>query len=208
MKGLSSTKAEIAAAVLSSLGMMRFRSQFGGFSVWHEQNMFGVIADDELYLRANGELRRCFARHGMAPFVYTKRGIPVKLGYYRVEEEIWQDHRLFRALARASIRQSAQEKALCAREAVRLHTLPNITVSMERWLYRIGITSVEQLKQAGAEKTFLLLKKIKQDLPNRVLFDLAGAINGYHQAVLPRHIRHALGEWLRDYLRAQGKGCP
>ncbi len=206
MKGLSSTKAEVATAVLESLGAIKFRSQFGGFGLWHGKNMFGVIADGELYLRANGELGQRFTRRGMSPFIYTKRGIPVRMGYYRVEEAIWNDCMLFRKLARASIRQSVQEKSLQARESVRLHMLPNISVSIARALYRIGITSAEQLAQLGAEEAFLRLKNDRAEISDQVLYDLAGAINGCHRAVLPESIRKALGRWLLEQL--QKKGMP
>lgn len=201
MKGLSSVKAEIASAVLESLGVIKFRSQFGGFGIWHGTNMFGVIADGELYLRANGELRQKFARRGMSPLIYTKRGIPVRLGYYRIEDEIWNDYALFRKLARASMRQSVLEKTTQAREDLRLHALPNISVSMARWLHRIGITSAEQLIQTGAEQAFLLLKNYRKELPDQVLYDLAGAISGCHRAVLPESVRTALGLWLREQMK-------
>lgn len=91
MKGLLTERAAVACDVFSSLGAVTLRSQFGGFGVWLDKTMFGVVSDGELYLRAHDELKSRFLTYGMKAFIYTKRGIPVRLSYYRVEHSMWDD---------------------------------------------------------------------------------------------------------------------
>lgn len=198
MKGLSTERSEIADDVLASLGEILIRSQFGGFGLWWAKTMFAVLSDGELYLRAQDELKSRFIKNGMMEFVYTKRGLPVKLSYYRVEVDIWQDKVLFRRLVLASLRQSVCQKSRQSVQKTRLRTLPNIGCTMERGLYRVGVTCVEQLFLLGAVEAFIRLKMRNKNLHNRALFDLAGAVTGCHQAVLPVPLRTELTIWLQN----------
>lgn len=198
MKGLFSNKADIAHEVFSSLGAVKLRSQFGGFGVWLDKTMFGVVSDGELYLRAHDELKSRFVTYGMKAFIYTKRGIPVRLSYYRVECNMWDDPSLLRHLAYASLQQSIELKSLKAAESDGLRTLPNINNMMERLLGKIGITSADQLISMGETEAFIRLKKLNANLHNRLLFDLAGAVRKCHESALSYQVRMTLDEWLKN----------
>ena len=68
---------------------------------------------------------------------------------------------------------------------------------MERRLYRIGIYSLEDLARVGATQAFSQLKEANHQVDDRVLFDLAAAVQGCHSAVLPRPLNEALRQWLQ-----------
>lgn len=130
--------------------------------------------------------------------IYTKRGHPVQLEYYRIEEHIWQDKALFYRLAIDSLNQTISLQARKACEPTRLYSLPNISINIERKLYRLGIKNIECLQEMGAIKAFILLKNDNHNLKDGVLFDLEGAIRGCHKAVLPSEIKQELICWLKN----------
>lgn len=199
MKGLLTERAAVACDVFSSLGAVTLRSQFGGFGVWLDKTMFGVVSDGELYLRAHDELKSRFLTYGMKAFIYTKRGIPVRLSYYRVEHSMWDDPAFLQHLANASLEQAVMlKRSLRAAESTGLRSLPNINNMMERLLGKIGITSPEQLISIGETEAFVRLKKMNANLHNRLLFDLAGAVRKCHEAALSYQIRATLDEWLKQ----------
>ena len=67
---------------LSPLGAITGKSMFGGFGVFHEGDMFGLIASDVLYLKADDSNRED----------YVKRGSPQykPMPYFRVPDDIFE----------------------------------------------------------------------------------------------------------------------
>jgi DNA transformation protein len=53
--------------------------------------MFGLVADDELYLKTDKHNREQFTELCLEPFEYTKEGKTMKMSYYRAPEEIFED---------------------------------------------------------------------------------------------------------------------
>ena len=74
--------------LLSGLGPIRIKSMFGGAGVYAGELMFGLIADDVLYLRADAETEPAFADAGSEPFSYpTREGGHMIMSYWRAPEE-------------------------------------------------------------------------------------------------------------------------
>ena len=59
---------------LSGFGTVSVRRMFGGAGVYVDGVMFGLVADDTLYLKADDATRRAFEVEGQGPFVYGSRG--------------------------------------------------------------------------------------------------------------------------------------
>lgn len=55
---------------LTPLGHFRARPMFGGHGLYLDDLMFGLIFEDQLYLKADDETRPTFERAGSEPFVY------------------------------------------------------------------------------------------------------------------------------------------
>jgi DNA transformation protein len=68
---------------LVALGAITGKSMFGGFGVFHEGDMFGLIAGDVFYLKADDSNRED----------YVKRGSPQykPMPYFRVPDDIFED---------------------------------------------------------------------------------------------------------------------
>jgi DNA transformation protein len=64
---------------------------FGGYGLFHKGLMFGLVADDVLYLKADEALSPFFEERGLDQFQYQKRGKRYKLSYYMAPEEIFDD---------------------------------------------------------------------------------------------------------------------
>ncbi|CAI0731783.1 Regulator of competence-specific genes [Serratia quinivorans] len=195
MKGTSSGRIVQAKAYFYALGGITTRSQFGGYGLLADGVMFAVIAEGELYLRATDSLEPAFRSRGMVNMVYSKRGVPITMRYYWVDETLWRDRRELVGLAWQAIREARRELKVKTDNQGRLKTLPNIDINMERLLWRAGIRNVYDLRLNGAKRSYLRLLQQQRNLGLRVLLSLGGAIAGYHHEALPSEIRSELTHW-------------
>ncbi|CAK9884621.1 MAG: Protein Sxy [Candidatus Erwinia impunctatus] len=81
---------EQACRELAPLGHIDCRSQFGGYSLSVDKVVFALISEGELYLRACEEAKQYLVERQMEPLLFDKKGIPVILDYYLVDETLWQ----------------------------------------------------------------------------------------------------------------------
>lgn len=198
MKGRSAGRVAQAKVCFAALGKITTRSQFGGYGLLADGTMFAVIAEGELYLRATESLEPIFRGRGMVNMTYLKRGAPMTMRYYWVDESLWQESRELLALAWQAVCETRKEITLKTRSNGRLKDLPNIDASMERLLWRAGIRNIYELRLLGARRSYLKLLQQQPTLSVKILISLAGAIAGYHHAALPITQRKALLEWFEE----------
>ena len=77
--------------VFQHFGAIRTRRMFGGYGVYRDDLMFGLVADDVLYLKVDAQSKKLFEEQGLRPFEYVKNGKPMKMSYYTAPEEIFDD---------------------------------------------------------------------------------------------------------------------
>ncbi len=77
---------EYLLELLSDFGNIRSRAMFGGYGIYRDDLMFGLVADDQLYLKVDEENRATFEEEGAEPFIYVKNGQPMAMSYYLVPE--------------------------------------------------------------------------------------------------------------------------
>jgi len=90
------TKAEkeFAAYVvelMQSVGPVSARGMFGGYGIFLDGLMFGLIADSVLYLKVDIEIEEEFRSKGLEAFTYNKKGKEYKMSYYQAPEETLED---------------------------------------------------------------------------------------------------------------------
>ena len=73
--------------LLEPFGQVTARAMFGGYGIYHNQLMFGLVADDMLYLKVDDVNRKEFEERKLQPFVYVKQGKAMKMSYYQIPEE-------------------------------------------------------------------------------------------------------------------------
>jgi DNA transformation protein len=78
--------------VFESFGPIRSRKMFGGHGIYHQDLMFGLVADDELYLKTDAENIAEFEERELQPFEFkTKDGKVSQMSYLKAPEEIYDD---------------------------------------------------------------------------------------------------------------------
>jgi DNA transformation protein and related proteins len=88
----------------SFLGFITIRKMFGGAGIYFEGTMFGLVADDTIYLKVNENNKAKFEEIGMGPFTYDgKKGKPIKMSYYQLPEDILEDTEELRQWAEDSV---------------------------------------------------------------------------------------------------------
>ena len=80
--------------VFRHFGAVQSRKMFGGYGLYHQGLMFGLIADDELFLKVDKENKHHFEEKELGPFIYQKNGKDMAMSYHRAPEEIFDDPEL------------------------------------------------------------------------------------------------------------------
>jgi DNA transformation protein len=79
------------------------RRMFGGAGLYREGRMFGLVADDVVYLKVDEANREDFIRAGSAPFnPYPEKLKAVALSYYEVPPEILENREVLAQWAQRS----------------------------------------------------------------------------------------------------------
>ncbi|MDH3280738.1 MAG: TfoX/Sxy family protein [Gammaproteobacteria bacterium] len=96
--------------MFAEFGRVQFRKMFGGYGVFYDGLMIGLVADEMLYLKADAQSAVRFRERDCAQFSYRKGEQQVSMSYYQAPPEVLEDPAELAAWAR-----SAFEVALRAR---------------------------------------------------------------------------------------------
>lgn len=77
--------------LLQFIGPVESKSMFGGFGLFLEGLMFGLVADNELFLKVDEDNRPDYEELGLQAFSYGKNGKEFKMSYYQAPEEAMED---------------------------------------------------------------------------------------------------------------------
>ncbi len=67
---------------LEPLGDVTAKSMFGGYGTFSPGVMFGIVSDDEFFLKVDDESQPEFEREGLSPFIYRGRGKEMPMSYF------------------------------------------------------------------------------------------------------------------------------
>lgn len=89
--------------ILEELRGITSRAMFGGWAIYKDGIVFGIILEGELYFKVDDGNRPEFERMESHPFVYSKKdGKPIALSYWLVPSEIMEDReRLYDWIAKS-----------------------------------------------------------------------------------------------------------
>ncbi len=73
--------------LLQSIGPVSAKPMFGGFGLFLDGLMFGLIADSSLYFKADTLSKGEFEKNDLAPFTYFKQNKPMQLSYWQAPDE-------------------------------------------------------------------------------------------------------------------------
>jgi DNA transformation protein and related proteins len=82
---------EYLLELMQAIPAVTAKRMFGGYGLFRAGLMFGLVADDVLYLKVDEENRAEFEARGLEPFVYLKDGKPMPMSYYQAPGEALDD---------------------------------------------------------------------------------------------------------------------
>lgn len=172
---------------------LTYRPIFGGYGISEHGVMFALVYHEKLYLKASGELLQEFTQLKMPQLIVTYANKRKILQYYGVTPEQWADDVILLTLFKRALSMIVDEQKKEHQEkSMRLREYPNISMSLERLLNKIGIMDIETLKFIGAVDAFQRLKANCDKISINVMYQLDGAIHGCHVAVLDENRKLAL----------------
>ncbi len=105
---------EFLNEAFEEFGLIDVRKMFGGYGIYHDGIMFGLVEKNTLYLKADERTREQFESRGLAQFQYARADKIVKMSYFMAPEEIYDDRSEAAVWAsracEAAIRQGAMKK--------------------------------------------------------------------------------------------------
>lgn len=88
----SDSFAEFLREQLAPLGRVTLRRMFGKAGVFCDGVMFGMVADNMLYLRLDDANRAAFAEALASPLLsYEKKGVAIDLAFCRAPERLFDE---------------------------------------------------------------------------------------------------------------------
>jgi len=97
--------------VFERFGPIRIRKMFGGYGVYHGGLMFGLVADDTLYLKADAGNAGFFEKERLEQFEYNKGGRTIRMSYYQAPDGIMDDREQAAIWARRSLDAALRSRA-------------------------------------------------------------------------------------------------
>jgi DNA transformation protein len=73
--------------LLEPLGSVEARPMFGGFGIYRQDLMFGLVSQDTFYLKADEKNRADFEGRGLPRFTYKRKGKELSMSYYQAPPE-------------------------------------------------------------------------------------------------------------------------
>ena len=77
--------------LLAPLGTVHARAMFGGYGIYRDELMFGLVATDTFYLKADDRNRPEFEAEGLPPFTYKKNDREYAMSYYQAPDYALDD---------------------------------------------------------------------------------------------------------------------
>lgn len=154
---------------------------FGYFGLLYEKKLFGAIYKNEIYLKSNPKLFCLLDKDNINlnnfEFLTLQQGIfNKKLNYFKIPSLIFNNKSLLTKLFNLAIETHEQKTSVKNNSAKKIRTLPNISFSLERSLYKIGIKDADDLSNIGIFEVFYELEKINKDISKSILFHLHCAL--------------------------------
>lgn len=82
---------EFVIGQMAGLGQIKARAMFGGHGLYCNGLFIAIIADEQLYFKADARSQPRFEACGLQRFRYQARGKTVQLTYYAAPTEVYDD---------------------------------------------------------------------------------------------------------------------
>ena len=72
---------------MQSVGPVKAKGMFGGYGLFLDNLMFGLVADNTLYLKADKLIENDYITKNLEAFTYIRQGKSLTMSYYQAPEE-------------------------------------------------------------------------------------------------------------------------
>ena len=99
--------------MLIDLGDVRSRAMFGGYGIYYDRVMIGLIASGIFYLKVDDGNRGTFEAEGSKPFTYRRKGQEkaVAMSYWEVPTDVLENREALCQWTRAAHAAALRSKA-------------------------------------------------------------------------------------------------
>ena len=97
--------------LLDPLGRFTARAMFGGWGVYLDGLIIGIVDEGRFYLKTDIENQGQFAQAGSAPFVYMSKEGPMAMSYWSIPDEALEATELMAPWARLALAASLRKQA-------------------------------------------------------------------------------------------------
>lgn len=110
---------EYVRDLFTDFGPIRIRSMFGGAGIFRDDLMFGLIIEDQIYLKTDNHNRTDFEEAGQRPFLFERKdGRITAMSYYLIPDALYDDtgelsawaQKAFAAAQRGATKKSPRRK--------------------------------------------------------------------------------------------------
>mgnify|MGYP000324205942 CR=1 FL=1 len=84
----------IIQEALGHISGITARAMFGGYGLYKDGIICGLIDDDKLYFKVDESNRKDYEEKGSGPFIYVHKGKEMKMGYWLVPEDVLENREL------------------------------------------------------------------------------------------------------------------
>lgn len=106
--------------LFADFGAVSARRMFGGYGLYRDGVMIGVVMDDGLYLKADEATKARFEAAGSTPFVYDSGGKRVTMSYWSPPEAAMDSPQAMLPWARLALEAALRKPGALRRAAKRL----------------------------------------------------------------------------------------
>jgi DNA transformation protein len=105
--------------LLQALGSVRSKRMFGGWGLYVDDIIVGIIAFERLYLKVNEDTRPAFEAEGCEPFVYDAKNGSVAMSYWTAPADALDSPALMLPWARRALQAALAARAAKATKPVK-----------------------------------------------------------------------------------------
>lgn len=117
--------------LFSAFAPITTRAMFGGYGVYRDGVIVGIVIDDVLYLKVDDATRAVFEAAGCVPFMYEAKGKSIPMSYWNLPDEALDSTQDFRPWAQraweAALRKPVAQKKAPGNAATRKPAMKRAT---------------------------------------------------------------------------------
>lgn len=180
--------------IIEQHGALSTRSMFGGVGFFHYDIMYALINQERIYLRGTQKFESQLITYGCQRYQHVKKTTVATVNYYDITEMLYRHRELATEVIGGTmcevLFEDQQRRSLYNQ---RLRDLPNLQLTTERMLKKVGIDDVATFFDVGAVVAFAkITERYGHKTDIRLLWKLAAAQEGVYWELLEETRKQAL----------------